>query len=313
MFDNYVEAYISNLKSNMSSPNTVESYSRTLRWFGNFLRERGYKEPSVEAVTEFKNELFERGLKITTLNLYMTHIRSFFQWAVECRFYEYNPCVKAIMPNAKRLAREKDRAYENILDEEEIKQILGQEEAPPRINRKTWPRDRAILAVFLTTGMRNTELCSLKLSDIDFINKVIRVRHGKGDKERFCGLSELAHKRIREYLQSGIRPKDIGANAPLFGIPSSSKDSSFHAFERIGMTRLVSSCVHAITGRDGIRSHALRHACASIMYDKGIPKDSIQELLGHSSSATTERYIERLHPTTSAENANKVFGELFAS
>jgi integrase/recombinase XerC len=148
-------------------------------------------------------------------------------------------------------------------------------------------RNRAMLEVFYSSGLRLSELAGLNLIDLDFNQKLVKVR-GKGRKERIVPVGEPALKAVGEYLEKVVQiRKDADAdvfNKPLF----------VNARGRRITTRSIARIVNEVTGKSGIgrkiSPHALRHSFATHLLNAGADLRSIQELLGHESLSTTQKY-----------------------
>jgi integrase/recombinase XerC len=148
-------------------------------------------------------------------------------------------------------------------------------------------RDRALLEVLYGSGLRVSELCGLELASIDLAAATARVR-GKGDKERMVPLGSQSVAALREYLdvRGELRHDKHGtqdASALFLG----------KSGERLGVRQvqlLVKRYGVLATGSSALHPHALRHSCATHLLDAGADLRSIQELLGHASLSTTQRY-----------------------
>jgi len=148
-------------------------------------------------------------------------------------------------------------------------------------------RNRAMLEVFYSCGLRLSELAGLDLIDLDFNQKLIKVR-GKGRKERIVPIGGPAIKAVRDYLAKiGKIRKDTGEDIfkkPLF----------LNARGQRITTRSIARIVNEVTAKSGIgrkiSPHALRHSFATHLLNAGADLRSIQELLGHESLSTTQKY-----------------------
>ena len=148
-------------------------------------------------------------------------------------------------------------------------------------------RNRAMLEIFYSSGLRLSELAGLDLIDLDFNQKLVKVR-GKGRKERIVPVGGPALKAVQEYLEKiGEIRKDT--NGDIFKKPLFLNAQG----ERI-TTRSIARIVNEITGKSGIgrkiSPHALRHSFATHLLNAGADLRSIQELLGHESLSTTQKY-----------------------
>lgn len=296
------KAYLSSCMANGLSEGTVANYERITQKYMDFLKSEGYEEASIASVNDWKVSMSEDGVKITTLNFYMGVIKAFFDWAVQMEMLDKSPVIPVVMPSKKAVNTEKKKPYTKLLTANEFRSILssGRPKGVPEIK---WKRNRAILVVFLTSGLRNSELRDLKLKDISFEKGTITVENGKGGKARICAFPKIAQDALRDYLESGYRPNNLGEDDYVFG----TNEDGWKQFDRFTLSQLVQRNIKLITGRDDCRSHALRHASASWMLLNGMNMDSISSLLGHSSVSTTALYAERLNPSSPSDEANAMF------
>ncbi len=299
-----VSVYLTNCKADGLSACTLENYRSHLEGFGNFCEQNG-GEISPEMVLDWKVLLHDSGLKNSSIATYMRDVRLFFSWAVAsplCRIDE-NPIADNAIPKTHR------DAYDKLLTEDQIMSVLAGEKKDGYRRSYLWERNNAMCILFIESAMRVSELCAVTPADLDFENNIIYVRHGKGDKARYVSFPALAQKAVEDYLNSGIRPAGLGENEPLFGT-SSETNPEWHSFTRQQASSIVNRHVKAVTGRDDVRSHALRHASASAMLMVGLPKEQIQAVLGHSCIQTTERYIGMLRPEAAAVVTADAFAKL---
>lgn len=146
-------------------------------------------------------------------------------------------------------------------------------------------RNTAIMNVFIVTGCRVSELISLTLDDVSLDDKLIKIRKGKGNKERTVCLSEGCVKTLTAYLE---KIKDFNNPEKLLFLSSRPSKS--------GSRKLTRQAVHSVTKgvTDGeCGCHKLRHLSATTMLNNSIPLDTVKEVLGHSSVNTTKIYAER--------------------
>ena len=114
---------------------------------------------------------------------------------------------------------------------------------------------------------------------------------------------------MRGYLESGIRPQGLPDTAPLFGRIYKDK---WQKLDRVELSEMISRHVKIVTGREGVRSHALRHSSSSYMWEHGMSSDDISSVLGHSDLKTTQIYLDRLHPAAPAAAGASIFDAKFA-
>ena len=252
---------------------------------------------------EYKNALFERGLKQSTIRAYLEVLSLFFGFCVEMKFCKENPCVSSII----KTKVPPKKTYQHLLTREQMEMLLNPV-CPKGGTKKTWARTYAITVMFLTGSMRNSELRALTAADLDFENGTIHIVSGKGGKERFASFPVVAQNAVRSYMASELYPDNLPSDAPLFGKGDSA--ASWHGFDRSELSRNIERYVELVTGESGIRTHALRHNSASMLFDAGMRVEDIADCLGHSSPQITKTvYIERFNNRQTQIAAN-VFDSL---
>lgn len=280
----YAEIYKKTLKADKTAA-TIEGYSRTLD-----LYMRDYDELTTANLMAWRTEQSER-VGITSLNLYCQHLMYF------CRFIKAMdkdfemPDFSILMPDKRKVSKAKRKPYEHVLSCEQVVELLNSYK-PTRCHNDTWPRNKAILTVFLMCSVRNSELTHIRINDMDFLKGRIRIVNAKGGEERYAAFPKTAQKAVEDYLQSGYRPTTLTDEDPLF--VTLQDDGTWSKFDRVVMSSLVERLVRKITGEKDIRSHALRHASASFMLTNGAPIDIVQSALGHKNLQNTMIYAKRI-------------------
>lgn len=303
-FEKYSSQYIDTLPSTKKSIKTIQSYSVVLKKFADYLNTLPY-DGEIEPITvvNFRTELYSTKLKTNTIRYDMTVMHTFFSWAKRMHLIEQNPVEREEIP------KEQQIEY-NLLSLDEIKTVLT--ELPPRINRKTALRNRAIVILLVQAGLRNSELRMLTPADLDFGNKCIEIKHGKGEKRRVVAFPALARQLVQEYLESAVRPPYLSLNDFLFG--TDSDENGFSTNGRIwkpisaqGLLGIVNRYTRLCCGHE-VGVHALRHAAASLWDDMGIGMRDIQNALGHAAISTTEKvYVSVLNKSKAANKINVAF------
>ncbi|MEX1012865.1 MAG: tyrosine recombinase XerC [Waddliaceae bacterium] len=210
----------------------------------------------------------------------ISSLRSFFKWAIGEGITSFNPTEDLESPKAQK-------RVPVSLNYNQIQTLFDQ----PDTSHYLGFRDRTIMELFYSSGLRVSELVALNRGDIDFHNQLIKLK-GKGKKERIVPITENAGRWIREYLEHPERHCDIdGHNAEenpdaIFlnklgtRLSSRSVDRKFHQY-------LISSGLAA-----SVTPHTIRHTIATHWLENGMDLKVIQALLGHSSLSTTTIYTK---------------------
>ena len=291
----YADIYKKSLKADKTAA-TIEGYSRTLD-----LYMKSNDDLTTASILAWRTEISEN-LSVTSIALYMQHLMYF------CKFIKAMdkdfemPDFSIIMPDKRKVSKAKRKPYEHVMSCEEVVEILNSYK-PDRCHNDTWPRNKAILTVFLTGSMRNKELLSIRPCDLDYANGRVFLVDTKGGEERYAAFPKTAQKAVQEYLNSGYRPTKLTDTDPLFVVAN--EDGTWNKFDRVVMSALVERLVRKITGEKDIRSHALRHASASFMLTNNVPIDMVQKALGHQNLNNTVIYARRL--TNTQQNVGDIF------
>jgi len=267
------------------STNTTDNYKFYLRRFADFAKQAGVASPakiSKELVHRYRlwlNRLKKggEGLKKNTQNYHLIALRGFLKYLVKTD-------VKSLEPEKVELAKQEQRQVD-FLEGVDLERIL---EAPlkidlPDIIRR---RDKAILELFFSTGLRVSELCKLKIENINLKKDEFTVR-GKGAKLRVVFLSETARRWLGDYLK--VRP-DL--NPYLFvghDKAASGRDEQIGLSPR-SVQRLVEKYAKVAGITKEVTPHTLRHSYATDLLMNGADIRSVQAMLGHSSITTTQVY-----------------------
>jgi integrase/recombinase XerC len=266
-----VELFTKALTGNNYSPMTIQAYTTDLEQFVAWVRgERvDWDYPARfnrMDIVEFLNHLASRKLFGVTRFRKIVSIRKFFTFMHENGYLAGNPANTVKGP----IKEHKDPP---ILYRNEYKALLYEAQGNPR--------DYAILQTFLQTGIRVSELASLRIEDIDFENKLLTVRQGKGRVDRTIPLEEQARAALKKYYD--IRPT---VDTEAFFLARNNTSLDVRSIRKIVKKYLD----HAgITKKASV--HTLRHTFGTHKADKGMPLKVIQELMGHKKMETTYTYI----------------------
>lgn len=303
------DAYLHSLSSVQgASPHTVKAYAEDLGQFIAWAETRGVTDNHAATpplLRAFLTHLQEQGLARASRARKTACLRSFFAWSARHSLIPRSPAVGL------RTVKQEHR-LPKFLRTDEINALL----AAPNPDKRLGLRDRALLETLYASGMRAGELVTLSLGDVNYDEGVIRVI-GKGDKERMTLLGRQAVFALQRYVRKerpvlvALADKDDGA---LFVNRYGGRLSDR------GVRKLFDRYCGAASEHLKVTPHVLRHTFATHLLSNGADLRLIQELLGHASVATTQRYTHvttaRLqevyagaHPRAKKENSKKEGGE----
>lgn len=277
----YLDNFIIYLKvEKNASPRTIESYQNDLWQFIDFLSEE-LKTPAEKIRPENINYLMVRkhlallqreGLKRTTISRKMASLRAFFRYLTREEIIEKNPVVEISTPKL----------------EKRLPKVLYQDEAwtlvqAPDISTAAGMRDRAILEVLYSSGLRVSELVGMNVDDFDYSLGYVRVM-GKGAKERVVPVGSYAAEALKNYIERGRLKKGEKSDKALFLNKGGERISAR------SIRNIVNKYVAQISLQRKISPHTLRHSFATHLLDGGADLRSVQELLGHVKMSTTQIY-----------------------
>lgn len=259
-----------------ASPHTIAAYGRDLREAAAYLKDREVRwdRASNVVLRGFLAELHEKKRRKSTIGRKLAALRSFYDFCVRTKRTAENPAQMLATPR-------QDKRVPSFLTEDEAAELLEL----PRGARPLELRDKAILELLYATGIRVSELIGIEAGDLHFAERLVRVR-GKGKKERIVPFGGKAREALEAYgrARAGLVGKGTGGETGFF---------VNYRGERL-TTRSVQRMVHKYIRRTAVRRkispHSLRHSFASHLLGRGADLRVIQELLGHASLATTEKY-----------------------
>ena len=278
--DNYLEA----LQVQNYSPRTIENRLSYLNAFVIWCEDRELKRP--EEITKPILERYQKHLLHTKkrdgkpLSFRAQHarlvpLRAFFKWLCRQNILLSNPASDLVLPRLEK------RLPKHVLSMKEVETVLN----VPDVTTSQGVRDRAILEVLYSTGIRRSELAHLQLYDLDTERGTLMVRLGKGKKDRMVPIGERAIAWVERYCED-VRPLLVG----LFDDNTLFLTHLGEAFTPNRLTQLVRETIQkADIGKSG-SCHLFRHACATLMLENGADVRFIQAMLGHAKLETTEIY-----------------------
>ncbi len=276
-----IDAFLEHLRSEKrASPHTLSGYGRDLHGLHAFLTEKRGRAPKLADVDIYALRGWLGALARThaapSTARAIAAVRSFFKHARRSGAIDKDPTELLGSPKVRR-------PLPTLVSQSAAAEIVE----TPSDSKAAGLRDRAALELMYGSGLRVSELCGLDLGDVDLREHRVRVV-GKGKKERIVPLGDKAARAVEAYLavREDVVEHGRKVRTPLALLLSSRGN------------RLGVRAVQTITKRNGalgagrsdLHPHALRHACATHMLDGGADLRSIQEILGHSSLSTTQRY-----------------------
>ena len=304
-YDAAVDAYITTMRRNEMSEDSIRSYAKTFRLLRQSMERNGYTEVCADAVWKFADTA---QVKPTSLALYLTHIRALSNRAVSREIVDKPFFDVDMRPSKKKLNTERSKPYEHVLTDKDAEELINCDR--PRYARRspTWLREKAEVTLLLQSGLRNSEIRSLRPCDLDWENGVAYPQDTKGDKPRAVVFSKAAQDAVLAYFDSGLRPSTAGDEDWLFG--SVDKAGNWNQMSRTELSERIKYYTRAVLGEEkSCRSHAMRHCYASVLLENNVPMELISETMGHSSVATTKIYAARFTVQAPAMAVANVFNK----
>jgi integrase/recombinase XerD len=266
-----IKLFCDNLDVMGKSPETISNYSYYLSCFSKFLSQKYNRELYIDEIKSEDLDIYvytklgEKRYSASTRHGMVIAFKSMYSFLYKRGYCEINigKLVKGVKVNIK------ERDYITEIEFRKIeKEIVN-------------PTIHAVICTLFYTGLRITECINLKLEDIDFINEIITVKSGKGNKDRNIPLNNRLKKILMEYLKNGRQ--NIGTDY-FFASKSGSVTKQY-------ANRILKQSVQTVGIQKTVSCHVLRHSMASNLVDRGVNIFNIQKLLGHSSIKTTAIYL----------------------
>ena len=282
----YVRSYLDHLRGLQRREATIEEYAALLRRFEAFATDRGVREwkrvtPALllEYQVHVAGALNSRGVSFAPAvrNLHLIVLRGLF------RHLEATGDLPANPSRGIDLAREPERLPRTVPTEREMRRFLRM----VRTTNVLELRDRAVLEVLYSSGIRRKEAVGLDLADVDFDDGVLTVRQGKGGRDRVVPMGRVAAGHLERYLRRG-RPllAKVGADPGRVFLSATGRPLDGRA---VGY--LVQRAVRKTGFKCHLTPHVFRHAFATHMIRNRANVRHVQEMLGHAKLETTERYL----------------------
>jgi integrase/recombinase XerD len=257
------------------SPNTIHAYRRDMAKFAEFAAKQKIAAAQIERshVVDFLRTLYLRKLDSRSVARHLVTIRHFFRFAFTEGFIQEDPAINIQSPKFRQ-------ALPEFLSVQEVDRLLAQ----PDVNTTAGLRDKAMIELLYSTGLRVSELCGLKTADVQMEVGCLRCI-GKGNKERLVPVGRRALETVQEYLKKS-RPEILGEKASpyLFATRTGA------AINRIIFWKVLGAYGRKAGLRKTLSPHMLRHSFATHLLDRGADLRSVQMMLGHADIATTQIY-----------------------
>ena len=267
-----------------ASPHTVRSYGSDLSQFAEFLETKrapeegphGSESVDTAVLRAYLGSLHERGLSSTTVARKLAALRSLYRYLARSGAVDRDPA------RALRAPRTPGR-IPTRMEMDEVEALLHAPDPTTRLGC----RDLAILELLYGTGLRVSELVGLDLADVNRNSRILRVL-GKGGKERVVPFGEVAADALGPWLDVRADVQGTGGNTEAVFLNARGGRLSDRSVRTVVTRYLGEAGLVRLAG--SVSPHTLRHAFATHLLDRGADLRSIQELLGHTSLATTQKY-----------------------
>ena len=276
-----IDSFIAYIHMNKkSSENTEMSYRRDLKKLLVFLKARGvdnWENATQQQLCEYVNDLEKQNFAAATISRNIASMKAFWSYMVENGFVKSDLSVKLKAPKIEKKMPE-------ILTKKEVTMLLEQPngDSPKQI------RDKAMLELLYATGIRVTELISLKMSDVNLAIGFILCKDA--NKERLIPFGAQAKNSLLVYL-NGVRTRLLDGNESDVLFPNCSGEP----MSRQGFWKIIKYYASKAGIKSDITPHTLRHSFAAHLVENGADLKSVQEMLGHSDISTTQIYVNMNH------------------
>jgi integrase/recombinase XerD len=260
--------------------NSILAYGRDLKRFSEFMRKRQknkVEEVTREDVVDFLSNLYREKMDSRSVARYLVSLRGLYKFAMMEGFVNTDPTENLESPKTRN-------SLPTYLRVEEINKLLE----APNLSTPIGLRDRAMIEILYSTGLRVSELLNLRISDVDMRVGCVRCI-GKGDKERLVPIGRKAIEAIEQYLAHG-RPKFARPSSPPPHSQVLLLTSVGRRLSRVGIWKIMHDYGMRLGLRGRLTPHKLRHSFATHLLERGADLRSVQLMLGHADISTTQIY-----------------------
>ena len=268
--------YLQSVK--MMSQNSILSYVNDVTNYLNFLISKyqvdDMQDVSSEEIRGYLASLKKKKMSSASMSRNLCSVKSFHRFLYEEQYTKVNVSKEIAAPKM-------EKKLPTVLSIEEVTKLLDVVQGDKPLDK----RNQAMLEMIYATGLRVSELCNIKITDLRFTSKQIRI-FGKGSKERIVPINDFALKKIRNYMMEA-RPILLGMK----------KDMGFlflnnhgEVITRVGFFKILKTLCSEAGIEKNVSPHTLRHSYATHLLEAGVDIRLIQEMLGHEDIATTQIY-----------------------
>ncbi|MFA5138663.1 MAG: site-specific tyrosine recombinase/integron integrase [Elusimicrobiota bacterium] len=285
----WIQRFLVALRSRRNySEHTLRAYAADLAEFEGFFGSGDVSTITRQRIRAYLAHLQTRKLRRSSLLRKISGVRAFTRFLLQEGALKRDPFLNVPLPKM-------ERRLPRFLTEAEAETLLGNSEQAAA----GWVglRDRAILELFYSSGIRRSELVRLNTADVDLMGGVVRV-FGKGGKERVVPAGQPALAVLREYLRARPSARGLGRSEPLWLSASGQRLSDS------GVALIVRRSVRRSGLLKGVTPHGLRHSFATALLNRGCDLRALQEMLGHKNLATTQIYTH-----TTLKRLQEVYGK----
>jgi len=255
--------------------NTIDAYGRDLRCFLEFanLHSLQARDVTRSHIIDFLASLYHRGLDSRSVARYLVSLRHFFRFCLLENYIQEDPALTIESPKFRH-------SLPDFLSVEEVDRLL----AKPDVSTALGLRDKAMIELLYSTGLRVSELCGVRIADLQMDVGCLRCV-GKGNKERLVPVGQRAVAAIDDYLRRA-RPEFLGDHfSPYLFL-----NRRAGPIDRVAFWKTLQAYGRRAGLRKSLAPHMLRHSFATHLLDRGADLRAVQMMLGHSDISTTQIY-----------------------
>ena len=259
------------------SPHTINAYLNDISFFESFNKNQFHQEDidqvNYSQIRSWIVSLVDDDISNVSVNRKVQSLKAYYKFLLKIKQIEVSPLLK-------HKALKTPKTLQIPFSENEVAEVLSQIQNPIGFEEI---RDKLIIDLFYTTGIRRTELIHLKISNVNFSNNTIKVL-GKRNKERILPLLPIVSQQLIFYLKERTQLEDVRDNDFFFLTKKGLKLNDSFVY------RLINTYFSAVSEKVKKSPHILRHTFATHLLNNGADLNSVKELLGHSSLASTQIY-----------------------